>query len=427
MIRHKGDMWTAWPTAGLFLVTTNSYLNQRGELVMGRGMAWQARRRFGGLPKAFGEAIAARCGHLGEYGLLISERWPEARVGALQVKRHWVSRASLSLIRKSTHMLSAWAEEHPDVQIHLNMPGVGNGRRSLQEVLPIMEVLPDNVHVWVARDFDDRPLEEGRYLAFDVEIPHIPEERVSEAMLLDQLLRPGGISCAATLRSDGQGRIWHGAQRAKGKPLPVKMSVEECDALASYLIHQQGAGYPTVSWNGMGFDLPVLRRQCSPGMSDAIISLALGHVDMAFHLLCVKGYMIGLDTACRGMKLSSGKTEGMNGELAMQLWGEGREAQKRVLGYVQQDARLTAELYQALCQSGRLEWTSRSGKANSWSFDRLLTVEEALALPKPATSWMSREFKEQWAREKFTGWIGREHWLIRTLPVLQYLLTALTA
>jgi hypothetical protein len=324
-------------------------------------------------------------------------------------------------------MLKAWAEEHPEVEIHLNMPGVGSGRRSLQEVLPIIEVLPDNVHVWVARDFDDRPLEEGRYLAFDVEIPHLAEEGVSEATLLDQLLRPGGISCAATLRSDGQGRIWHGAQTAKGKALPVKMSVQECDELVAHLIDQREAGYPTVTWNGMGFDFAVLRGQCSPGMSEAIISLALGHVDMAFHLLCVKGYMIGLDTACRGMELSSRKTEGMDGELAMQMWGEGREAQERVLRYVQQDARVTAELYGVLCQTGRLEWTSRSGKANSWSFDRLLTVEEALALPRPATSWMSRGFKEQWAREKFTGWMGREHWLIRTLAVLPHLLTALTA
>jgi len=242
MIEHRGDMWSAWPTAGLFLVTTNSYLNKQGELVMGRGMALQARHRFGGLAQAFGQAIAVRCGHLGEHGLLISERWPEARVGAFQVKRHWVSRASLSLIRKGTQMLQAWAEEHPEVEIHLSMPGVGNGRRSLQEVLPIMEVLPDNVHVWVAGDFDDRPLEEGRYLAFDVETPHIPGEGVSDGMFLDQLLRPGGISCAATLRSDGQIRVWHGAEGAKRKPLPLKMSVQECDDLVAYLIQQQKAG-----------------------------------------------------------------------------------------------------------------------------------------------------------------------------------------
>jgi hypothetical protein len=234
---------------------------------------------------------------LGEYGLLISGRWPQARVGAFRVKRHWVSRASLSLIRKATQTLKAWAEERPDVEIHLNMPGVGSGRRSLKEVLPIVEVLPDNVHVWVGEDLDDRPLQEGRYLAFDVEVPQLPQEGVSEAMLLDQLLRRGGISCAATLRSDGQRRVWHGGQVGNGQPLPLKMSIEECDALAAHLIRQQQTGYPIVTWNGMGFDFPVLREQCSPGMSEVIIGLALSHVDMAFHLLCVRGYMIALGTA----------------------------------------------------------------------------------------------------------------------------------
>jgi len=48
-------------------------------------------------------------------------------------------------------------------------------------------------------------------------------------------------------------------------------------------------------------------------------------------------------------------------------------------------------------------------------------------LPKPATSWMSQEFKQQWAREKFIGWMERKHWLIRTVPLLPYLLTPLTA
>jgi hypothetical protein len=37
-----GDMWTAYQSADLFLITTNATITARGALVMGRGIARQA-------------------------------------------------------------------------------------------------------------------------------------------------------------------------------------------------------------------------------------------------------------------------------------------------------------------------------------------------------------------------------------------------
>jgi hypothetical protein len=141
-------MWTAYAAADLFLVSTNSTIRQDGALVMGRGIARQANNRFPGLDLALGREIARRCGNRGEYGLLVSPRWPGAKLGAFQVKADFARPASLFLIRHSVAALLAWCERHPHATVHVNFPGIGNGGLSRVQVLPLLESLPDSVHVW---------------------------------------------------------------------------------------------------------------------------------------------------------------------------------------------------------------------------------------------------------------------------------------
>jgi hypothetical protein len=141
-------MWTAYATADLFLITTNSTIRRDGALVMGRGIARQARERFPGLAGALGRRILICCGNQGEYGLLISPRWPEAKLGAFQVKRHYGQPAGLELIRYSTVALCVWCAEHGEALVHLNFPGAGNGRLQREDVLPIIAQLPDQVTIW---------------------------------------------------------------------------------------------------------------------------------------------------------------------------------------------------------------------------------------------------------------------------------------
>lgn len=144
----RGDMWTAYTATDLFLITTNATITTRGALVMGRGIARQARDRFPGLDAALGKQILSICGNQGQYGLLVSPRWPKARLGAFQVKRHYSQPASLELIRHSTTALCTWCVEHPNTLVHLNFPGIGNGRLRREDVLPIIAQLPDQVTIW---------------------------------------------------------------------------------------------------------------------------------------------------------------------------------------------------------------------------------------------------------------------------------------
>ena len=143
-----GDMWTAYTAADLFLISTNSTLKKSNHaLVMGRGIARQARDRFPGLTQALGQHILNTCGNQGEYGLLISPHWPVAKLGAFQVKRHYSHPASLELIQCSTTALYAWCADHAAL-VHLNFPGVGYGRLHREAVLPIIAQLPDQVTIW---------------------------------------------------------------------------------------------------------------------------------------------------------------------------------------------------------------------------------------------------------------------------------------
>ena len=77
-----GDMWTAYTTADLFLITTNSTLKTSSHaLVMGRGIARQAKERFPGLDIALGGQIQALCGNQGIYGLLVKPALANREVG----------------------------------------------------------------------------------------------------------------------------------------------------------------------------------------------------------------------------------------------------------------------------------------------------------------------------------------------------------
>jgi len=139
----QGNMWSVFDTVNYFVITTNSMLKNNGAVVMGRGIAKQARDRFPGLDVEIGQAIKARCGSGGAYGLILGHK-----IGVFQVKRHWADEADLELIALSAGQLADEAIAHPDLTFALNFPGIGNGKLAYSDVKPLLDVLPDNVQVW---------------------------------------------------------------------------------------------------------------------------------------------------------------------------------------------------------------------------------------------------------------------------------------
>ena len=135
-----GEMFEA---SGFIVVTTNSFLTSKVELVMGKGAAYQLKLEVPGIDKTFGKMIQEKCGHLGRYGLIFNERY-----GAAQVKYRFNHKAELSLIRLSMAMLANMASKDRNSMYNVNYPGIGNGRLKKGDVYHLLEMLPQNVHVW---------------------------------------------------------------------------------------------------------------------------------------------------------------------------------------------------------------------------------------------------------------------------------------
>lgn len=233
---------------------------------------------------------------------------------------------------------------------------------------------------------------DGKYLAFDLETAKVQSPHLRDW----KSHRPLGISCAATY-SDATKEpvLWYGGKR-KECPSP-RMTVAEARALVNYLSHQVATGYRIVTWNGIGFDFDILAEES--GMHENCKSLALGHVDMMFHVVCKLGFGVSLLAAARGMRLTR-SSEKRRGLLIPGLWA--KRKYEKVFRHVAQDVRTTLALVTKCGEKGYLRWITRFGTGrmmrlpNGWQI-----VEEAQRVPEAIQS----ETQRQWSRHSLTAWM----------------------
>jgi len=167
--------------------------------------------------------------------------------------------------------------------------------------------------------------------------------------------------------------------------------------MVNYLWEKMNQGYRITTWNGLNFDFQIVFGQS--GNDERVKQIAMRHVDMMFHFFCIKGFAVSLDNTARGMGIE-GKPNGMDGTLAPGMWKAGQFME--VLDYVRQDAKTTLDLSQKCAQEKEIRWISKRGMLNRCALPGgWMTVEEALTLPEPDTSWMDRP----WERTRFTKWI----------------------
>lgn len=218
--------------------------------------------------------------------------------------------------------------------------------------------------------------------AFDLEVARIPQGDDWHNL---------GISCAVCVFSDrDEAIVWQGAPE-----LGWYGTWSVIEALQTI----KANGYQLVTFNGTGFDFKVLADECKERELKAMF-LACTHFDVFFHLFCILGYAPGLNALTKGMGLG-GKTEGVDGAMAPEMWQQGRY--QEVIDYCVRDTRLTLQVAQSVIDRGAAEWTSKSGKPQSVKIDRWLTPAQAVQLPEPDNSWMG---DRAWPRSKFVGWCG---------------------
>ena len=132
----KGDLWTMHEQGAWICVTTNGDIRKRDDaLVMGRGIAREAKLRYPHLPFELGRRVR-------QLGNRVVVAW-DYRLISLPVKQHWHEQADTALILASIEQLCKFVSEFPALREHGNVflpkPGCGNGGLSWAIVRPIIE------------------------------------------------------------------------------------------------------------------------------------------------------------------------------------------------------------------------------------------------------------------------------------------------
>lgn len=138
MREEKGDLWT-FP-ADYRCVLTNGVLDSKGLLVMGAGVALQAKKLFPHLPMKIGKWIEK----YGNRPFLCRE---EGLI-TFPTKHDWRQPSNILLIRKSAEQVVAIADKFNIRRIALPRPGCGCGGLTWDFVRPhIEDVLDDRFTV----------------------------------------------------------------------------------------------------------------------------------------------------------------------------------------------------------------------------------------------------------------------------------------
>ena len=128
MLEQAGDIWTT--DADARCVTTNGILRRDGALIMGKGIALEAAKRFPGIDRILGEKVRTQ-GNVPYYV-------PEHQVFSFPTKQHWRDKSSLPLISRAHHLVELVNLLCMN-KVILPRPGCGSGGLQWEEVKPAIE------------------------------------------------------------------------------------------------------------------------------------------------------------------------------------------------------------------------------------------------------------------------------------------------
>lgn len=139
MIESTLDIWSIdrFRSNSWIGITTNATINSSNHIVMGRGVAYQAKSRYPMLPQILSNHVS----HNGNTICFI----PDFKIFSFPVKHNWWEKADLDLIKSSADQLYRIISIFSMHTFYLPCPGCGNGNLSWGMVKPIISFLPDNV------------------------------------------------------------------------------------------------------------------------------------------------------------------------------------------------------------------------------------------------------------------------------------------
>jgi hypothetical protein len=140
----KDNLWTFDP-GGIAVwrgIPTNGVV-RNGKLIMGAGVAKDAKIKYPSLPEIFGRGVEER----GNIPIFTTPYNGES-VFSFPTKHSYNSDADINLIINSAAVLAQKALTYTEQDFVLPRPGVGLGNLSWGDVkIPLLTLLPDNVYI----------------------------------------------------------------------------------------------------------------------------------------------------------------------------------------------------------------------------------------------------------------------------------------
>lgn len=147
MIEIKGNIWDFYkkdPEA-FICITTNGFVKNNGECVMGAGVAKEAKDKFKGLATLLGSLIKKK----GNNVFML----PGEKIFSYPTKHNWFEDSDLQLIEKSAKQLIKYINEYKIPRVYLPRPGCGNGKLKWKDVKPVIENILDDRVLIVSKEY----------------------------------------------------------------------------------------------------------------------------------------------------------------------------------------------------------------------------------------------------------------------------------
>lgn len=136
---NKGDISAA---IGTIMFGAGSKLTTGGELIMDQGIKQRISRSILGIDKLFGWIIQDTCGDMGLYGLILYGQY-----GIFQTE-YAHNEMNMDLFKFSMSKVSDKATKNWFEIYNLDLSNIGYGNGKIDALMPVLEMLPDNVRIW---------------------------------------------------------------------------------------------------------------------------------------------------------------------------------------------------------------------------------------------------------------------------------------
>lgn len=134
MIEIVGDIWSS--SIQYKCVTTNGVLRNNGELVMGAGIALQAKQRFPELPARLGKNVSM----FGNKPFIFHD----IGIISFPTKHHWKDKSDIGLIRQSAEHIVGFVKALSIKEVALTRCGCGLGGLVWSNVKSVLEPILDD-------------------------------------------------------------------------------------------------------------------------------------------------------------------------------------------------------------------------------------------------------------------------------------------